>query len=80
MSAPESFPPAVNQIRMNFPNREELSFLMVLAFPNASKIGLASKICCSIQECFPLIAAKYCKMSFVLSVLPAPDSPEMTTH
>lgn len=40
-----------------------------------SKMGFASKICCSIQECLPLIAAKYCKISFVLSVLPAPLSP-----
>ena len=45
-----------------------------------SRIGFASKICCSIQECFPLIAAKYCKMSFVLSVFPAPDSPLITMH
>jgi len=37
--------------------------------------GLASRICCSIHECWPLTAARNCKMSFVLSVFPAPDSP-----
>lgn len=42
-----------------------------------SIIGLASRICCSILEFFfaPLIAAKHCKICFVDSVLPAPDSP-----
>ena len=44
-----------------------------------SKMGLASRICCSIQECFPLMAARYCKISLVLSVLPAPDSPLIKT-
>lgn len=38
-------------------------------------MGLASRICCSIQECLPLLAAKYCRISFVLSVFPAPLSP-----
>lgn len=47
---------------------DELSFRMVLALPNASKIGFASKICCSIHECFPLMAAKYCNINFVLSL------------
>ena len=32
---------------MYFPNRDELSFLVVLAFPNASMIGLLAKICLS---------------------------------
>ncbi len=40
-----------------------------------SKIGFASSICCSIHECLPLIAAKYCKINLVLSVFPAPLSP-----
>ena len=44
-----------------------------------SIMGLASSICCSIHECCPLTAARYCKMSLVLSVLPAPDSP-LCTH
>ena len=34
---------------MNRPNLEELSFLMVLALPNASSIVLASRICCCTQ-------------------------------
>ena len=45
-----------------------------------SRIGLVSRICCSIQECLPLLAARYWRISLVLSVLPAPDSPLMTIH
>ena len=36
-----------NWISMNFPNREELSFRTVFAFPNASNNGLDSKTFCS---------------------------------
>ena len=43
-------------------------------------MGFASRICCSIQECFPLMAARYCRISLVLSVFPAPDSPLITMH
>ena len=32
---------------MNFPNLEELLFLIVLALPNASKIGFESIVHCS---------------------------------
>ena len=45
-----------------------------------SKMGFVSRICCSIQECFPLIAARYCNSNLVFSVLPAPDSPLTTMH
>ena len=45
-----------------------------------SRIGLVSRICCSIQECLPLLAARYWRISLVLSVLPAPDSPLITIH
>jgi hypothetical protein len=34
---------------MYFPNRDELSFLVVLAFPNASMMGLLAKICLSVS-------------------------------
>ena len=34
---------------MNRPNLDELSFLMVLALPNASSIVFASRICCWTQ-------------------------------
>jgi hypothetical protein len=34
---------------MYFPNRELLSFRVVLAFPNASMIGLLAKICRSVS-------------------------------
>lgn len=68
-------PWVLKSMLMYLPNLDELSLRTVLAFPKASKMGLASKICCSIQECCPLVEAKYCKISLVLSVLPAPDSP-----
>ena len=38
-------------------------------------MGLASRICCSIQECCPLTAARNWRISLVDSVLPAPLSP-----
>ncbi len=34
---------------MYFPKREELSFLVVFAFPKASMIGLLAKICLSVS-------------------------------
>lgn len=40
-----------------------------------SRMGLASRTCCSIHECWPLLVARNCRMSLVVSVLPAPDSP-----
>lgn len=42
-----------------------------------SSIGLDSRICCSIccSDSSPLTAAKYWRISLVLSVFPAPDSP-----
>lgn len=48
-------------------------WLYVVLIP--SKMGFASRICCSIQECCPLTAARNCNISLVLSVFPAPDSP-----
>ena len=45
MAAPVTRPPASKEISVNFPNREELSFLDVLAFPNASSKGLDSSTC-----------------------------------
>lgn len=47
--------------------------LRALALP--SRMGVASSTCCSIHECCPLMAARNCRISLVLSVFPAPDSP-----
>lgn len=47
----------------------------LLSEASPSRMGFASRTCCSIQECWPLIAARNCRISFVLSVFPAPDSP-----
>lgn len=45
-----------------------------------SRMGLASRTCCSIHECWPLTVARNCRMSLVVSVLPAPDSPLRRGH
>lgn len=60
--------------------REELLFLVVLALPKASKIGLACKICCSRvpDPDLPATVARYWITFFVFSVFPAPDSPLFT--
>ena len=86
MYAPAIWPARVNSILMNFPKREELLFRTVCAFPNASRIGFARKICSErFESCRPpdfalgvsevATAARYCMTFFVFSVLPAPDSP-----
>jgi hypothetical protein len=73
-----------------FPNLDELSFLTVFAFPNASKIGLHLIIIYSTlifsaelerEISFLLIleiAVKNFKAYFAFSVFPAPLSPEIT--
>src|SRR5271154_2887964 len=75
-----------------FPNREELSFLVVFAFPNASMMGFVAKICSSVWLIPPGVVptfrrfgffgsstvAKYLIMYFALTVFPAPDSPLTT--
>lgn len=86
MKAPAMWPGRVNSIRMNFPKRDELLLRTVWAFPKASRIGLALKICCErLENCrtpdfIPgesefATAARYWMTFFVFSVLPAPDSP-----
>jgi hypothetical protein len=61
---------------MYFPNLLELSLRIVLAFPNDSNNGFASRICSVIRLLpFLLTAARYCITNFVASVLPAPLSP-----
>ena len=52
------------QTCINRPNRDELSFLMVLAFPKASKMVFASSICCCTQVDMLAVTLK-----FYLSVL-----------
>jgi hypothetical protein len=60
-------------------NREELSFRTVLAFPNASRIGLASKIrassCSAPRELCEEREVSHWTTLLVFSVFPAPDSP-----
>lgn len=47
MFAPAIAPAGEKNILINFPNRLELLFLIVWAFPKASKMGFACRICCS---------------------------------
>lgn len=55
-----------------------LSFLTVFPLPNASSIVFASRIWCSSHEVeVEVTVQRYCRMNLVVSVLPAPDSPEM---
>ena len=61
------------------PNRLELLFLTVFALPNDSSKGLASSICSvTILLADLLTAARYCIISFVVSVFPDPLSPLIT--
>lgn len=73
-------------MRMNLPKRDELLLRTVWAFPNASRIGLALRICCErLENCRPpdftpgdaevATVARYWMTFLVFSVLPAPDSP-----
>ena len=50
MNAPAIWPDRVNSMRMNLPNRDELLFRTVWAFPKASRIGFALRICCDKLE------------------------------
>ena len=69
-----AFPKAVIKNLVNREQNHESS----LDLP--SRMGFVCRILSSISECLPLMAARYCRMSLVLSVLPAPDSPLITTH
>ena len=73
-------------MRMNLPKREELLLRTVCAFPKASRIGFALRICCErLENCRPpdftpgdaevATVARYWMTFLVFSVLPAPDSP-----
>ena len=80
-----SLPLTSNCISMNFPKREELSFRVVHALPKASSSGLDSSTLTSTERSscnapsaeWPPMKARYFMMSLAVSVLPAPDSPEM---
>lgn len=68
----------LNCMSINFPNRLELSFLVVLAFPKASKTGFESKslfLTLSISPFFSVTSEIYCNTFLDASVFPEPDSP-----
>jgi hypothetical protein len=58
-------------------------FIVVCALPNASISGEVARTRSSSMavDDWPCVAAnaRYCRNFFAVSVLPAPDSPEMTT-
>ncbi len=59
--------------------REELSFLTVFAFPNASRTGfdmISKFLTFSTSLAMGVMLAKYLMMIFEASVFPAPLSPE----
>ena len=63
-------------ISIYFPNLLELWFFIVLALPNDSRRGVASRSCSVTTECLEAFTlARYWDNSFTLSVLPAPLSP-----
>uniref|UniRef100_A0A224XXU1 Putative secreted protein n=1 Tax=Panstrongylus lignarius TaxID=156445 RepID=A0A224XXU1_9HEMI len=68
---------------MYFPNLLELSFLVVFAFPNASKTGFdCNNLSFTVCTC-PLLSdtvAIYSNTFLLASVLPEPDSPEIRMH
>ena len=66
---------------MYFPNLEELSLRLVLALPKASRTGLdlsSLSFTMSTLAFFLVVAAMNCNTFFDASVLPAPDSPEIS--
>ena len=76
---------------MSLPNRELLSFLSVFALPKDSKIGFVRRMRSSTPtpardpspddaaRPVPATPARYLIAIFVVSVLPAPDSPPTTS-
>lgn len=82
-TAPWTIPFSLYFTCMNFPNRLELLLWAVLALPNASRTGPALRMVCSTPEPWEPFcdsAVKWCNRKLVLSVLPEPDSPLITTH
>lgn len=84
MLAPTGSPCALNCSSRYFPNRDELLFLNVFAFPKDSSSGFVARtmslVCCMDESLPPDTLAMYCIIRFAASVFPAPDSPEMMTH
>ena len=69
----------LKKISTYFPKRDELLLRFVLALPNASRMGFASRIFSSTPPSDSATSARYFKQNFVHTVLPAPDSPLITT-
>ena len=64
----------------NLPKRDELLFQTVRALPKFSMMGFVfSTRLCKSPPAEAETAARYWRRIFAVSVLPAPDSPEMTT-
>ena len=90
MLPPTMAPVRLNLISVHLPKRELLLLRVVFALPKASISGLLLSTCCSRLSVFsppaapaicarPEASARNCSTSFIVSVLPAPLSPLMTT-
>jgi len=63
----------------HLPKRDELLFITVLALPKASSTMPDSSAASVVTPTLPLTVARHDMHSLVVSVLPAPLSPEMST-
>ena len=91
MYAPEILPEPSKCTVTSLPKRDELSLRSVFALPKASSTGLecTSSSCsetwpsvaatAASSPCVPATAARKRKTCFEFSVLPEPDSPEVTS-
>lgn len=82
MLPPTGLPSKLNCMSMYFPNRLELSFLFVLALPNASKMGLEKinlSLHFSTSPLWSVTSAMYWRTFLEASVFPEPDSPKYLT-
>ena len=80
MKAPCMRPDTENCSVRNLPKRDELLFHTVRALPKFSMMGLVCRTrLCRSPPAVEETAARYCSRIFAVSVLPAPDSPEMIT-
>ena len=66
---------------MSLPNLDEFLFLSVLAFPNASRMGLVCKMALSTPPPVDFVDfwVSCLSTNLVFSVFPEPDSPLITT-
>ena len=76
--APFKLNASSNRMAIHLPNREELLFLIVLALPNDSKMQFDDiNLWQTPAPDPPAPSINSVRICFVVSVFPAPDSPEV---